>query len=177
MTKQTVVAGRIEFKRVDEPRLYSRRIGIDDGLQQAHDRFAVSDGMEIHKSEEERIALRCDKEPERIEPFALQEGGVQLVLNFSREGHARTFSRSDVLDKTQRRTAMIVIGPSVAVQCQVSDPLSFQRAVDDVPETLQIECLRNLDHMNRVVGVQIVPLEHGPLKDIQFASHFPSLER
>ena len=91
MTKQAVVARRIEFQRVEKPRLYSRRVGIDDVLQQAHDRFAVGDGMEINKSEGKRIALRCDKEPERIERFALREGGVQLLLNFSRERQARTF--------------------------------------------------------------------------------------
>jgi hypothetical protein len=47
----------------------------------------------------------------------------------------------------------------------------FQHAANDVPQTFQVERARNPDDVHSIVGVQVVPLEHGPLKQVQSALH------
>ena len=171
MAEQVVVARRIQVNRAGHPLPVSPHVGIDDVFHQQHDRLGVGDRMEIGDAERTGISFRSDKEPERIETRLLNEGGVQLVLDFSVERGSRGFSAIDVFDVTDRRAAVIVITPPGPVQRQVGESMPLQCAVDNGSETPQIESVRNSHDVNRVVGVQVVPLKHGSLENVQPGRH------
>src|SRR5262245_51863718 len=69
---------------------------------------------------------------------------------------------------------MVVISSAIPIQRQTRQTMMFQRAPDDAKQTLQIERARNPHDVDRIVGVQLVPLEHGPLKQVQSALHTPN---
>src|ERR1700722_1622945 len=68
---------------------------------------------------------------------------------------------------------MIMISSPAPVQSQSGESMRFKRAVDDISQTRQIQRRRNPNHMNHVVWMQIVPLKHGSLKNVQSAIHTP----
>src|SRR5262245_21733200 len=96
------------------------------------------------------------------------------MLNFRIERGPLGASAIDGLDLTTSRRALVVVSAAVTVQRQTRQTMVYERAPNDAPQTLQIERARNPHDVHSIVGVQLIPLEHGPLKQVQSALHTPN---
>jgi hypothetical protein len=141
-------------------------VAVDDRVQQ-NDRIAAGDEMVVGNAEEERVARVECEEPERVDSAFHRERLVQVPLERLRERRLPLVAGCDDLERAGRRPAAPFVAPRVAVELEARQPGVLQRLVDRARRREPIERTGDARGVNGDVRMELAPVEHRPLEQVQ----------